>query len=69
MFKRSFENKKIGKWVDVNTDDLFKGKKIILFSLQGAFTPVCSEKHLPGFEKNYDRLLSLGIDEIYCISV
>ena len=61
--------RKIGKWLDVNTEDLFKGKKVILFSLPGAFTPVCSEKQLPGFEKNYDKLLSLGVNEIYCISV
>ena len=63
------KTRKIGKWVDVNTDEIFKNKKIILFSLPGAFTPVCSEKQLPGFEKNYDKLLSLGINEIYCISV
>ena len=63
------KTRKIGKWVDVNTDDIFKGKKVILFSLPGAFTPVCSEKQLPGFEKNYDKLLSLGVNEIYCISV
>jgi peroxiredoxin len=65
----TLKTRKIGKWVDVNTDDVFKGKKVILFSLPGAFTPVCSEKQLPGFEKNYDKLLSLGINEIYCISV
>ena len=53
----------------VSTDDIFKGKKVILFSLPGAFTPVCSEKQLPGFEENYDKLLGLGINEIYCISV
>jgi peroxiredoxin len=59
----------IGKWSEVNTSDLFKKKRIILFSLPGAFTPICSEKQLPGFEKNYDKLRSLGINEIYCISV
>ena len=63
------KTRQIGKWVDVKTDEIFKGKKIILFSLPGAFTPVCSEKQLPGFEKNYDKLLTLGINEIYCISV
>ena len=63
------KTRKIGKWVDVNTDDIFKGKKVVIFSLPGAFTPVCSEKQLPGFEKNYDKLLSLGINEVYCISV
>ena len=61
--------RKIGKWSEVNTDELFKKKRIIIFSLPGAFTPVCSEKQLPGFEKNYDKLKKMGIDEIYCISV
>ena len=63
------KTRKIGKWLDVNTDEIFKGKKVILFSLPGAFTPVCSEKQLPGFEENYDKLLGLGINEVYCISV
>ena len=63
------QTRKIGKWVDVSTDEIFQGKKVILFSLPGAFTPTCSEKQLPGFEKNYDKLLSLGINEVYCISV
>ena len=63
------KTRKIGKWVDVSTNDIFKDKKVILFSLPGAFTPVCSEKQLPGFEENYDKLLGLGINEIYCISV
>ena len=61
--------RKIGKWEEVNTKDLFKDKRIILFSLPGAFTPVCSEKQLPGFETNYSKLCEAGIDEIYCISV
>jgi peroxiredoxin len=63
------KTRKIGKWVDVSTNDLFKSKKVILFSLPGAFTPVCSEKQLPGFEENYDKFLGLGINEVYCISV
>ena len=58
-----------GSWVDKTTDDLFKGKKIILFSLPGAFTPTCSSQQLPGFEKNAEELKKLGIDEIYCCSV
>ena len=61
--------RKIGKWADIYTKDLFKGKKIVIFSLPGAFTPVCSEKQLPGFEKNYEKIRSLGINEIYCVSV
>ena len=46
----TFKVRKIGKWIEVNTRELFKGKRVILFSLPGAFTPVCSEKQLPGFE-------------------
>ena len=62
------KTRQIGKWVDVSTDKTFKGEKVILCSLPGAFTPTCSEKQLPGFEKNYDKLLGLGINEVYCIS-
>ena len=65
----TLKTRQIGRWVDVKIDDIFKGKKVILFSLPGAFTPVCSEKQLPSFEKNYEKLLTLGINEIYCISV
>ena len=61
--------RKVGKWAEVNTMDLFKKKKIIVFSLPGAFTPVCSEKQLPDFEKSYEELCRLGIEEIYCVSV
>ena len=57
------------KWVDVTSEDYFKGKKVVLFSLPGAFTPTCSTYQLPGFEKNFDEFKKLGIDEIYCLSV
>lgn len=57
------------RWQDVKTFDLFGGKKVVVFSLPGAFTPTCSSAHLPGYEKRYDELKALGIDEIYCISV
>mmetsp|Transcript_25252 Transcript_25252/g.25482 ORF Transcript_25252/g.25482 Transcript_25252/m.25482 type:complete len:219 (+) Transcript_25252:96-752(+) len=56
-------------WKDVTSDDLFKGKRSIVFALPGAFTPTCSTTHLPGYEKNYDVIKSKGIDEIYCLSV
>jgi len=49
--------------------DLFDGKRVIIFSLPGAFTPTCSAYQLPGFEEKYDEFASLGIDAIYCISV
>ena len=58
-----------GKWINKSTDDYFKGKRVILFSLPGAFTPTCSSQQLPGFEKNAAKFKDLGIDEIYCCSV
>ena len=57
------------KWVTKNTEDYFKNKKSILFSLPGAFTPTCSTFQLPDFDKLYDDFKEIGIDEIYCISV
>jgi len=57
------------RWQDAQTGKLFKGKKVVLFSLPGAFTPTCSSTHLPGYEKKYDELKALGVDEVYCISV
>eukprot|EP00306_Pavlova_sp_CCMP459_P005693 CAMPEP_0185161256 /NCGR_PEP_ID=MMETSP1139-20130426/4757_1 /TAXON_ID=298111 /ORGANISM="Pavlova sp., Strain CCMP459" /LENGTH=195 /DNA_ID=CAMNT_0027726509 /DNA_START=11 /DNA_END=598 /DNA_ORIENTATION=+ len=56
-------------WKDVTTEDLFKGKRVVLFSLPGAFTPTCSSTHLPGYEKNYEAIKAMGIDDIYCLSV
>ena len=58
-----------GKWVEKNTDDFFKGKRVILFSLPGAFTPTCSSQQLPGFENNFNKIKEMGIDEVYCCSV
>jgi len=57
------------RWQDVSTDDIFKGKKVIVFALPGAFTPTCSSTHLPGYEEHYHEFKSLGVDEIYCLSV
>ena len=57
------------RWEDVTSFDYFGGKRVVLFSLPGAFTPTCSTYQLPGFEGNYDEFKALGIDEIYCISV
>jgi glutaredoxin/glutathione-dependent peroxiredoxin len=53
----------------VSTDELFKGKKVALFALPGAFTPTCSAKHLPGYIRQSDMLKSKGIDTIACVSV
>jgi peroxiredoxin len=54
---------------DVDTGEFFKGKKIVLFALPGAFTPTCSAKHLPGFVEKAAELRSKGVDAIACLSV
>ena len=54
---------------EVFTRDLYLNKRIIIFGLPGAFTPTCSTTHLPGYEKHYQDIRKLGIDEIYCLSV
>ena len=57
------------KWSSINTQELYEDKRIIIFALPGAFTPVCSNTHLPGYEKKYHQIKRLGIDEVYCLSV
>jgi peroxiredoxin (alkyl hydroperoxide reductase subunit C) len=65
----SIEGSNPFRWQDVTTDEIFKGKKVVVFALPGAFTPTCSSTHLPGYETAYDELRSLGVDEVYCLSV
>jgi thioredoxin-dependent peroxiredoxin len=74
VFKTRVRDESIGgdnpfKWQDVTTKDIFAGKRIVVFSLPGAFTPTCSTSHLPGYDAAYDQIKSLGIDEVYCLSV
>lgn len=57
------------RWQTTTTEDYFGGKRVVVFSLPGAFTPTCSTMQVPGFEQNYRKLQSLGIDHVYCISV
>lgn len=57
------------RWQDVTTADYFAGKRVVLFSLPGAFTPTCSTYQLPGFEKAYAEMGGLGVNAIYCMSV
>ena len=59
------------RWQDVTTDDVFsKNKRIVVFSLPGAFTPTCSNEQCPGFERMYDDIRGQGgVDEVYCLSV
>ncbi len=54
---------------DVNTAELFSNKKIVLFAVPGAFTPTCSEAHLPGFVVNLDAIIAKGVDTVACLSV
>ncbi|MDI9408237.1 MAG: peroxiredoxin [Candidatus Pacebacteria bacterium] len=54
---------------DVVTDELFAKKKVVVFGLPGAFTPTCSNKHLPGYVKQAEQFAGHGVDEIVCVSV
>jgi peroxiredoxin len=53
----------------LSNDDLFKGKKVILFAVPGAFTPTCSEAHLPGYVVNFDTFKEKAVDDILCLAV
>ena len=64
-----FRVRELGDWVDTNTNTYFKDKRVVVFSLPGAFTPTCSNQQLPGYEKQASVFKAHGIDEIYCISV
>ena len=58
-----------GEFVTRSVVDLFQGKRVLIFSLPGAFTPTCSAYQLPGYEEKYDEFIAAGVDDIYCISV
>lgn len=57
------------KWQEVTTEDIFKGKKVVLLSLPGAYTPTCSSTHLPGYDKKINEFKELGVDQVVCVSV
>lgn len=73
-FKTRVRDESVGgdnpfRWQDLKSSEIFKGRKVVVLALPGAFTPTCSSAHLPGFEKKYQELRDLGIDEVYCLSV
>ena len=57
------------RWEDKCTDDLFAGKRVVVFSLPGAFTPTCSSNHLPRYEALFEEFKAQGVDSIICVSV
>lgn len=54
---------------DISTEEIFKGKKVVLFSVPGAFTPTCDVKHLPGYIQLADQIHARGVDTIACVAV
>jgi peroxiredoxin len=74
VFKTRVRDESVGgdnpyRWEDKTTEDLFAGKKVVVFSLPGAFTPTCSSNHLPRYDELYDEFKAQGVDEIICVSV
>jgi len=74
VFKTRVRNEALGgpnsfEWKDLTTDEIFKGKRVVLFALPGAFTPTCSSTHLPRYEELYDEIAAQGVDQVICLSV
>ena len=61
--------RKDGDWDDIETDKFFSGKRVVVFSLPGAFTPTCSSTHLPRYEELAADIKAEGVDDIVCMSV
>jgi len=73
-FKTRVRNEALGgpnpfEWKDLNSDEIFKNKNVVLFSLPGAFTPTCSTSHLPRYEELYEEFKAQGVDAVVCLSV
>ena len=65
----TFHTRQDSAWVDITTDELFKGKTVVVFSLPGAFTPTCSSTHVPRYNQLAAALKAQGVDDIICMSV
>ena len=65
----TFRTRRDGQWVDVTSQALFGGRRVVLFALPGAFTPTCSSAHLPRYDELYDDFRKAGIDDVICLSV
>lgn len=65
----TFKARPDDQWRDISTDELFKGKTVVVFSLPGAFTPTCSSTHLPGYNELAGVFKENGVDDIVCLSV
>jgi len=65
----TFHTRRNHEWVDVSTDEIFKGKTVVVFSLPGAFTPTCSSTHVPRYNQLTPVLKQHGVDEVICVSV
>ena len=57
------------EWKDLSSEEIFKGKNVVVFALPGAYTPTCSTSHLPRFEELYDEITAQGVDQVICLSV
>jgi thioredoxin-dependent peroxiredoxin len=74
VFKTRVRDESVGgenpfRWQDRTTEEIFGGKRVVVFSLPGAFTPTCSSTHLPRYEELYDEIKAQGVADIICISV
>jgi len=74
IFKTRIRNEALGgpnpfEWKDLSSDEVFKNKNVVLFSLPGAFTPTCSTSHLPRYEELYKEFQAQGVDAVVCLSV
>ncbi len=74
LFKTRVRNDSLGgpnpfEWKELSSNDIFKDKKVALLAVPGAFTPACSDSHLPGYDTRANEFYALGIDSIICLSV